>query len=111
MPAPVEIVKLQQAISAFKERAPQDLPDGVMEGLDKIGSSLNDYAPPGGDSPGHRAAGEAQGQAPGTDGTGEHYSKAAKGPDGPSPGQKEAQRLSEEMMQAAERLQASVGGE
>jgi len=107
MPAPVEIVRLQQAISAFRDRAPQDLPEGVMSGLDEIENMLGEYAPAE-TSPGHRAAQSAQGLAPGTDGTGEHYRKAAKGPDGPSPGQKEATRLSEEMFKAAEELKEHI---
>jgi hypothetical protein len=96
MPASIEIVRLNQAIQAFKERAPRDLPPEVLDTLGKVEKGLTDYAPNELMGPGKRAALQAQG----TDGTGEHYSKAAKGPDGPSPGQREARALAQTIAQA-----------
>lgn len=111
MSTPVEVQRLQQAIEQFEGRAPQNLPDGVMDRLKEVSRELQSFDPVG-DSPGHRDAREA---APGTDGTGEHYSRAAKGPDGPSPGQREAagavsSQIAEAAKQIAERMKSGGGG-
>lgn len=104
MPQPIEVTRLAQAIEQFRGRAPRDLPDGVLDSINDIYSQLTDTYPDMGESPGKQAA-KSAGLAPGTDGTGEHYSKAAQGPDGPSPGQREVQQIAE----AAEKLRETVG--
>ncbi len=98
MPAPIEVTRLLQAIESFESRMPRDLPEGVAEGLTEVKRMMSELSPVR-DSPGSRAAAEAAG----TRGTGEHYSLAAKGPDGPSPGQREAVKA------AAKEALASAG--
>lgn len=98
MPRPVEITRLEQAIEQFEARAPRDLPDGVSQALSSLKESLGTVEPGADDSPGKQAAQEV---AAGTDGTGEHYSKAARGSDQPSPGQREAASVSGDIEKAA----------
>ena len=98
MAQPVEIARLQQAVEQFRGRAPQNLPDGVMQKLEEVMGELGSFNTDADDSPGKR---DAAALAPGTDGVGEHYSKAAKGPDGPSPGQRESRDLGSEIKEAA----------
>jgi hypothetical protein len=99
MPRPVEVTRLEQAIEQFKARSPQNLPDGVTQALDGLRESLSTIEPDAGDSPGRQAAQEVA--AGGTNGTGEHYSKAARGADQPSPGQREAASVSGDIEKAA----------
>lgn len=94
----IEITRLQQAIEQFVGRAPRDLPDGVLDKVKELGTSLSEVTPAPRGSPGME---EAKKVAFGTDGTGEHYSRAAKGPDQPSPGQREAMSVSAEIEKAA----------
>ena len=107
MPAPVEILRLQQAVEQFQSRAPRDLPDGVMDKLGEVMQELGSFDNVGNDSPGKR---DVASVTSGTEGTGEHYSKAAKGPDGPSPGQREARTLSQEIHEAAASIMERRGG-
>lgn len=78
--------RLLNALSAFSENPPRDLPDGVIESIQELGTNLSGYNGPDTASPGQK---EALKVAAGTDGTGEHFTKAAVGVDGPSPGQRE----------------------
>ena len=81
--------RLMQAIENFRIRTKgAELPKGTAEALEELQKTLGSPMP-GRDTPGARAALKV---APGTRGTGENFSKAAKGVDGPSPGQIEAKR-------------------
>jgi hypothetical protein len=101
VPVPVEIARLQQAVEQFQGRAPKNLPDGVMQKLEEVMGELGQFDPSMDDSPGRREVAKV---APGTDGTGEHFRKAARGRDGPSPGQREARGLSSEIAAAAAQI-------
>lgn len=93
-----EVQRLLQAMSHFSARTRgAQLPKGVQEGVEALQQALGQPLP-GHDSPGSR---EALAVAPGTKGTGAPMAKAALGPDGPSPGQKEAQGLSGQIAAAA----------
>lgn len=90
--------KLLQAIQNYSTGSKgSELPKGVEEALAGLTKALSTPAP-GKDSPGTR---EALKVAPGTTGTGEPINKAAVGVDGPSPGQREAQSLSQQIASAA----------
>ena len=80
--------RLLNALQAFSENPPRDLPDGVVESIKDLSTNLAGYNGPDTASPGQREAAKVAG----TDGTGEHFSKAARGVDGPSPGQIQYQR-------------------
>lgn len=97
MPEAIEITRLRAAIDQFKARQPRDLPDGVMEALERTEKELS-RVEPGNDSPGAREAAKA------STGTGVPFQHAAKGPDKASPGQREAAGLSAEMMKAAQAI-------
>ena len=107
MPSPVEIMRLRQAVEQFQGRAPKNLHDGVMDKLKEVMDELGQFDPSSEDSPGKR---EARALAPGTDGTGEHFRKAARGIDGPSPGQREARNLSSDIETAAREIAGKVNG-
>ncbi len=79
-------VRLLNAIEEFTKNPPRDLPDGAIDTLQDLGTSLNGYVGAPEASPGAK---EAMKVAAGTDGTGEAFPKAAVGVDGPSPGQRE----------------------
>lgn len=96
MPEPIEVTRLRQALDQFKGRMPRDLPRGVTDALEGLEKQLGEQAPER-DTPGSRAAAEAQG-------TGVPMEKAARGPDAPSPGQREAQGRSGEMSEAAQAI-------
>lgn len=90
--------RLLQALEHFTNRTKGgDLPKGTEEALQALQKALSGPMP-GNDSPGQR---EALSVAPGTTGTGEHFSKAALGVDGPSPGQGESKSLSQQIADAA----------
>jgi len=101
----IENQRLLQAVQNFKTRSKgAELPKGTQEALEALTKALS--APsPGRDTPGERAALKV---APGTTGAGEPMAKAAKGIDGPSPGQREAQRLSQQIQDAAESIAAKA---
>jgi hypothetical protein len=69
---------------------------------------------PSRDTPGMREAEKLMkpGQAgdTGESGTGVHFSKAASGPDAPSPGQREAMNVSQEISKAAQTIMERVNG-
>ena len=93
--------KLLQAIQNYSTRTKGgEVPKGIEEALGALTKVLSTPAA-GSDSPGAR---EALKVAPGTVGTGEDISKAAKGVDGPSPGQREAMSLSQQIVDAAASL-------
>jgi hypothetical protein len=101
-----QTMRLMQALEFFSARTRgSQLPKGVEEAIAALQSTLGHPAP-GNDTPGTR---EALKVAPGTDGTGENFRKAAIGVDGPSPGQKEAHGVSAEIAKAAAQI-ASRGG-
>ena len=96
-----EEARLLDAIERYQGRTSKGEPkQGVSEALQGLLKALGTDGPAR-DTPGAR---EARRVAPGTDGTGEHYSKAAIGRDGPSPGQREARSLSQEIQEAAESI-------
>jgi hypothetical protein len=104
-PAPVEFARLTQAVEQFRERQPRDLPDGVDQALTSLAEALGGVDHEGrGDSPGQREVSAVTG----TDGTGEHHSKAARGIDQPSPGQREVTSVSAGIQKAAAALAGKV---
>ena len=74
--------RLLNALQDFSENPPR----GVVEAINELGTNLSGHNGPDTASPGQN---EAMKVAAGTDGTGEHFTKAATGIDGPSPGQRE----------------------
>lgn len=104
-PNGLEAQRLLQAVEHFKARTRGgELPKGVEEALGGLSKALGTPMPDR-DTPGGM---EALKVAPGTRGTGEHYSQAVKGTDGPSPGQQEAKGLSREVDEAATGLAAKI---
>ncbi len=101
-----EVLRLRQAIEQFKARQPHGLPEGVIKGLDQVVKELG-RDEPARDTPG---ASEVARLAPGTDGTGEHFSRAALGNDGPSPGQREARGIQSDVQQAAREIIEKANG-
>jgi hypothetical protein len=98
-----EVQRLLQAVEHFKSRTRgAELPEGVAELVDGLQEKLGQPLP-GRDTPGSR---EALKLAPGTNGTGAPLKQAAKGPDGPSPGQRAAQSVSAAIDEAAASIAA-----
>lgn len=101
----IEAQRLLQAIEHFKARTRgAELPKGTEEALTGLSKALGTPMPDR-DTPGGRAALSV---APGTRGTGEHFSQAVKGPDGPSPGQRAAKRASDGIREAAAELAEKI---
>lgn len=93
--------RLLQAIENYVTRTKGgEVPKGSEDALSALKKVLGAPAP-GKDSPGAR---EALKVAPGTVGAGEPMNKAAKGIDGPSPGQREAQSISQQIQEAAQAI-------
>lgn len=86
--------KFLDAIDEFMESSPR-LPDGAAASLKELGQTLRGYTDQA-QSPGEKAA-----RAAFTNGTGEHYSRAATGQDQPSPGQKEFMAAAAAMVNGA----------
>lgn len=96
-----EAQRLIQAVEHFQARTRGgDLPKGAQEAVDGLLKVFGSGGPAR-DTPGSR---EAHKVAPGTDGTGEPMARAAIGRDGPSPGQREARSISQEIQEAAESI-------
>jgi hypothetical protein len=90
--------RLLQALANYQRGTKGgEVPKGVEEAIKGLQGALSEPAPSR-DTPGMRAALSV---APGTKGTGEPISKAAKGVDGPSPGQTEAKSVSQQIAEAA----------
>lgn len=106
MPQPVEVTRLTQAIEQFRTRQPRDLPDGLLEKIQEVENELGSYAPAGGDSPGQREVTQVAGGDPNATGT--PYPQAAKGPDKPSPGQREVANVSKQIEEAAATIAAKL---
>lgn len=101
----MEVQRLLQAVEHFKARTRgAELPKGVEEALGGLSKALGTPMPDR-DTPGGRAA---LSLAPGTQGTGEHFSQAVKGSDGPSPGQKAAKSASRALTEASTALAEKV---
>ena len=93
--------RLLQAIENFQRRNKgEERNDKVEEAIGALTKLLSAPAP-GRDTPGAR---EALKVAPGTRGAGEDMSRAAVGIDGPSPGQREARSLSQQIHEAAQAI-------
>ena len=104
----IERERLLQALEHFNNRTKgEEQPEGTKEAIEGLLKALGAPAP-GRDTPGAR---EALKVAPGTDGTGAHFSRAAMGVDGPSPGQKEAQSVSAQIKEAAAAIAAKGAGQ
>jgi hypothetical protein len=98
------VQRLLQAAEHFKTQTRgAELPEGAQEAVDALQKALGQPMP-GRDTPGAR---EALKLAPGTQGTGAPMKDAAKGPDGPSPGQREAQGVSAAIDKAAAEIAAA----
>lgn len=100
-----EVQRLLQAVEHFKARTRgAELPKGAEEALEGLAKTFSEPMP-GRDTPGQRAALSV---APGA--TGVPMEQAAKGPDGPSPGQKAAASsgVSAEIQKAAESIVANA---
>lgn len=95
--------RLLQALENYTIRTKgQKGSESLSEAISALQKALSQPTP-GKDSPGQR---EALKVAPGTRGTGEDISRAAKGIDGPSPGQREAMSLSQQIQEAAAAIAA-----
>lgn len=104
-----EVQKLLQAVEHFKARTRgAELPNGAQEAVDGLTKALGQPMP-GRDTPGAR---EALKVAPGSGPLGAPMELAAKGPDVPSPGQREAHAqggtISDEITKAAESIVANA---
>lgn len=93
MPPSRQLKSFIDALDMAFENPPRDLPDGTMELAKELGQRLRGYGGSDGLSPGEKRAQEAAG---GSD-VAVHFSKAAVGPDQPSPGQ---QRVEQAVKQA-----------
>lgn len=90
-------MKFLTALDEFMESQPAGLPEGATDNLKALGQHLRGYSGQA------ETPGEAETQKAYTDGTGEHFKKAALGEDQPSPGQRE-------FAAAMEQMQAQVQG-
>lgn len=114
MPSSVQVTRLRQALQAFSDNPPRDLPDGVAEKIAEVQSALSTHGPSNELSAGTREAAHAAGV---TDATGTaDYKHAARGVDKPSPGQQEAVKaasspLSEEIERAAQAIHEKLTNE
>jgi ribosomal protein S6E (S10) len=98
------VQRLLQAVENFKTQTRgAELPQGAQEAVEAVQKALGQPMP-GRDTPGAR---EALKLAPGTTGTGVPMQDAAKGPDGPSPGQREAKSVSAAIDEAAAAIVAA----
>jgi len=99
-----EAQRLLRAIEHFKARTRgAELPEGTEKALDGLQKTLGQPVP-GRDTPGAREALKA---APGN-ATGVPMEQAAKGPDASTPGQREAQGLSQEIQEAAQKAAEQI---
>lgn len=90
--------RLLQALANYQRSTKGgEVPKGAEDAIKGLQEALSEPAP-GRDTPGMRAALKV---APGTTGTGENISKAAKGVDGPAPGQTEAKSVAAQIAEAA----------
>jgi hypothetical protein len=87
--------KFLDALDAFMENPPRNMPEGAADMLKQTGQTLRGY-----NDTGHQSPGELEAQKF-TDGTGAPYSHAAKHEDVPSPGQREFERAVKEVQDAA----------
>jgi hypothetical protein len=102
--------KFLAAVNDFMENPPRDLPEGAADQLKAITQALQGYESQSKElSPGQKQLLEVGGKVVDnpTEGTGNHYSKAALGADQPSPGQREFQAAVEEMNKAAAAIAAN----
>lgn len=93
LPSP-ETREFLNALEGFLENPPRDLPEGAMDTMNQLHSSLKGYTGPGELSPGEQEAmkaGKGVEKLQGSD-IAVPYDKAALGADQPSPGQKEFQQ-------------------
>lgn len=95
LPSP-HVAEFLNALDKFMENPPRDLPDGFADNAKSLGQQLRGYGDGSELSPGQKEAAAAF-----TNGTGEHYSKAALGPDQPSPGQREFEAAVEKVRESA----------
>jgi hypothetical protein len=100
MPEPIELTRLHQALESFQARRPRDLPENLSQAVEALSVALSGKTPEEGESPGTRAAKEV-GYA---GGTGVPLREAAKGEDQPSPGQRAARSVTDDIQNAAKRI-------
>jgi hypothetical protein len=94
-PPDPKTAKFLNALNEFVETSPNQLSDEVKASLLSVGQSLQGYTQT------EQSPGEKEAAPHFTDGTGEHYSKAATGLDQPSPGQREFDNAMEQAKEAA----------
>lgn len=105
-PPSQEVSDFLHALEGFLENPPRDLPDGAMDTMNQLHSSLKGYTGPGELSPGEQEAmkaGKGGKELEGSD-IAVPYDKAALGADQPSPGQVEFQKATENFAQAVQGL-------
>ncbi|MBS1863015.1 MAG: hypothetical protein JSS68_15040 [Actinobacteria bacterium] len=95
----IQAKRLIEAVEHFQTstKGSEDISPDVAEAVSALHKALGLPAPDR-NTPGARAALKV---VPGTKGTGENFAKAARGIDGPSPGQRQAQSLSQQISEAA----------
>lgn len=100
MPQPIELTRLEQALESFQARKPRDLPENLSQAVEALSVALSGKSPEEALTPGKRAAKEV-GYA---GGTGVPLREAAKGEDQPSPGQRAARGITDDIQHAAKRI-------
>lgn len=100
MPESIEVTRLKQAIEQFEARKPRDASPSLLSALAGVNKELGRTSSDTETSPGHRAAEQS------SYGTGVPLKYAAQGPDKPSPGQKAARGVSDDIRAAASRIMA-----
>ena len=93
-----ETKQFLDALNAFMENPPRDLPEGATDTIKELAYSLKGYGAQE-QSPGQR---EAQEKSQGGSDTAVPYKDAAKGPDEPSPGQREYQEFASKAQELAQ---------
>ncbi len=105
-PPTPEVRKFLTSLEAFLQNPPRDLPDGVVDNLTELRGTLKGYGSEE-QSPGEREAVKAAGkEAEGSD-LGESFRTATRGPDQPTPGQREVLKAQEAMNEAAAAIGAT----
>lgn len=103
MPDSIALTRLRQALEAFNDERPKNLPPGLARSLDNLGNELGKPSSPDTGSPGQRAVASA------TYGTGVPMEKAAMGDDSQqgSPGHRAAMQagsISDDIREKAQRI-------
>lgn len=95
-PSP-ETRRFLDALEAFAQNPPRDLPEGALDTITELRANLKGYTAEE-QSPGEREVVRAANQE--ASDTGQPFSKATKGADQPTPGQQEVEKVQERVSAA-----------